>query len=211
MLADFILAIPVILLSLAIHEFSHGKAADMLGDPTPRAHGRLTLNPISHLDPIGALVLLLTQRFGWAKPVPINPYNFRNPRQDILVVSLAGPLSNVVLSFIFAQAYRIMYMAIVAGHLPLPQDNMTGIVFKMLEIGIVLNLALAFFNLLPVPPLDGSKILRGIIPHQWSHYLDFFEGPYGFMVVLLLLVTGVIGAILSPFIMFFTRLFLIGL
>lgn len=208
---QIILVIPVILLSLAVHEFFHGWAADRLGDPTPRAHGRLTLNPISHLDPIGALVLLVTQRFGWAKPVPINPRNFRNPIRDVMVVSVAGPASNVVLAFIFSVVLRIVDMAIRGGTLTLMPGSTTYYLVIMINIGINLNLALAIFNLLPIPPLDGSKILRGLIPYRYYHILDFLEGPQGFLIIILLLFTGILGGILLPMVQFIRNIFLWGL
>ncbi len=209
-MAELLLIIPVILLSLSVHEFSHGKVADLLGDPTPRAMGRLTLNPIAHLDPIGALVLLLTRRFGWAKPVPINPRNFRNPQRDILYVSLAGPMSNIGLAILFSLVFRFLLFLLQMGAITFAVGNFTYFLIEMIQLGIIINLALAIFNLLPVPPLDGSKILRGFLPFRYHQYLNFLEGPYGFMIIVLLLFTGVIGRIISPVILFFYRVLLIG-
>lgn len=209
-MAEILLIIPVILLSLSVHEFSHGKVADLLGDPTPRAMGRLTLNPIAHLDPIGALVLLLTRRFGWAKPVPINPRNFRNPQRDILYVSLAGPMSNIGLAILFSLVFRFVLFLLQMGAITFAVGNFTYFLIEMIQLGIIINLALAIFNLLPVPPLDGSKILRGFLPFRYHQYLNFLEGPYGFMIIVLLLFTGVIGRIISPIILFFYRVLLIG-
>ena len=211
MIVELILLIPVILLSLAVHEFSHGKAADMLGDPTPRAMGRLTLNPIPHLDPIGVLVLVLTRRFGWAKPVPINPRNFRNPLRDTMIVSVAGPASNIVLAFVFSLVFRFVFFLINAGVVAFTMGSVSHIILQMIQLGITINIALAIFNLLPIPPLDGSKILRGLLPYRFHEYLNMLEGPYGFMIILLLLVTGVLGMIVSPIIMFLYNLLLIGL
>lgn len=217
-MTELLLIIPVILFSLSVHEYSHGKAADMLGDPTARMLGRLTLNPIAHLDPIGALVLLITRRFGWAKPVPINPRNFRNPKKDIMLVSLAGPASNIVLALLFSIVLRLLFNGVTNGWLPyaIPQQgfsmgSITYFLINMFYIGITLNLFFAFFNLLPVPPLDGSKILRGVLPYRYQHYLDFLEGPQGFLIVMLLVFTGVIGGILIPIVSTIQSFFLIGL
>jgi len=209
-MTEILLIIPVILLSLSIHEFSHGKAADMLGDPTPRSMGRLTLNPIAHLDPIGALVLLLTRRFGWAKPVPINPRNFRNPQRDILLVSLAGPLSNIGLAILISFIFRFVLFLLKRGAINYAVGNFAFFLVEMIQIGIIINLALAIFNLLPVPPLDGSKILRGVLPYRYHQYLNFLEGPYGFMIIILLLFTGVIGRVISPVIFFFYNVLMFG-
>jgi Zn-dependent protease len=148
----------------------------MLGDPTPRLAGRLTLNPIAHIDPIGFLALILV-RFGWAKPVPINPYNFRNPRQGSLWVSLAGPASNFLLAWVLAILYR---------NLPLPVGTIWEAVF---QYSIWINLALAVFNLIPIPPLDGSHVLEYFLPaHQleWMYRLQ----QYGFLLLLFIIMFG---------------------
>jgi Zn-dependent protease len=177
MTAEFILiSLPILLVTITIHEFAHGKVADLLGDPTPRLAGRLTLNPLAHIDPIGFLMLVLV-RFGWAKPVPINPYNFRDPRKGTLYVSLAGPLSN----FFFAWTVSIIYKA-----LPFDYSPLLSMVFSYT---IWINLALGVFNLIPVPPLDGSKILEGILPYQ---QLDFFYRlqEYGFIILILVIMLG---------------------
>src|SRR3989339_47042 len=154
-----------ILIAITVHEFSHAKVADVLGDPTPRQAGRLTLNPIAHLDPIGFLMLILV-RFGWAKPVPINPYNFRNPRQGSLYVSLAGPLSNFFLDWV---------LGIILKSLPAYPDLVGTIFFYTIWI----NLALGVFNLIPIPPLDGSHILEYFLPpHQLEGFYRLQQ--YGF-------------------------------
>ena len=143
-----LISVPILLVVITIHEFAHAKVADILGDPTPRLAGRLTLNPLSHIDPIGLLMLFLV-RFGWAKPVPINPYNFRDPRRGTIYVSLAGPFSN----FFFAWIIAILYKT-----LPLPYNSTLSMMFSY---AIWISLALGVFNLIPVPPLDGSKVLEG--------------------------------------------------
>ncbi|MFA6430862.1 MAG: site-2 protease family protein [Candidatus Margulisiibacteriota bacterium] len=173
-LSFIVLTIPIILIALTIHEFSHAKVADILGDPTPRMAGRLSLNPIAHIDPIGFIMLLLV-RFGWAKPVPINPYNFRNPKMGNLLVSLAGPLSN----FIFA-----WLVAIVLKNVPLPE--MLGMI---LSYTIWINLSLAIFNLIPIPPLDGSHILEFFLsPYQMEAFYRL--QAYGYFLLLAILFFG---------------------
>lgn len=150
----------IILICISVHEYSHAKVADILGDPTPRAAGRLTLNPISHIDPIGFLMLLIV-RIGWAKPVPINPYNFRDPRMGMAMVGAAGPISN----FLFAWV-----LAIIIKTIPL-----TYFWFSILQYTIYINLALMVFNLLPVPPLDGSRIFAPFIPDEFYNNLERYS------------------------------------
>jgi len=171
MIEIIILAI-VVLLSISIHEFSHALVADRLGDPTPRLAGRLTLNPIAHIDPLGLLALLLV-RIGWAKPVPINPYNFKNPNQGMMLTGLAGPASNLFLAWV---------LAIVLKNVPIRTD----IWIMALQMGISINLALMIFNLLPVPPLDGSRIYTQYLPAEWQYNLE----KYGIFIL--------IGIILFP-------------
>jgi len=172
-----LISLPILLIVITVHEFAHAFVADRLGDPTPRLAGRLTLNPISHIDPIGFLMLILV-RFGWAKPVPINPYNFRNPRQGSLLVSLAGPLSNFMLAWVIAVLYRF---------LPIGYG---GMVFAyIIEYTIWINLALAVFNLIPVPPLDGSHILEYFLPaHQYEITLRMQQ--YGMFILLAIIFFG---------------------
>ncbi|MBU0502669.1 MAG: site-2 protease family protein [bacterium] len=174
-LTSLLIGLPIILITITVHEFAHAKVADVLGDPTPRQAGRLTLNPISHIDPIGFIMLILV-RFGWAKPVPINPYNFRDPRKGTIYVSLAGPLSN----FFFAWVVAIVYKT-------LPFDY--PLLNTILSYTIWINLALGVFNLIPIPPLDGSKILEGVLPYQ---YLESFYRMqrYGFLILIMIIMFG---------------------
>lgn len=164
-IAEYILLIPVILFSLTIHEYMHGFTAYKLGDNTPVLTGRLTLNPLSHLDPIGTLMLFIA-RFGWAKPVPVNPYNFRNPLRDTAVVALAGPLSNLAVGVLSGIAIKLIF-----GSVSL--FNVENPLMLLLLLFMQINLALAFFNLIPVHPLDGSKILYFVIPEQYRS--DFWR------------------------------------
>lgn len=163
-----------LLVAVTIHEYCHALAADKLGDPTPRAYGRLTLNPLSHLDPLGTLMLFLVH-FGWGKPVPIDPYNFRHPRRDEIIVSLAGPFSNFLLAFIFSR-------------FPSP----------ITYILTYTNLYLGIFNLFPLPPLDGSKVLLNILPIKSSLKIQQAFESHGYILIALLIFSGLLIRILNP-------------
>jgi Zn-dependent protease len=187
--SDMLFRIPALLIALTIHEYSHARMAVMLGDPTPRFMGRLTLNPIPHLDPIGLIMLWLAQ-FGWAKPVEVNPRNFSDPRQGMLYVSLAGPMSNVVLAFVTAVVIAILS---IFGLL----DDFWR---KMLTMLYLYNLYLAVFNMLPIPPLDGSKVLASLVPSYENNRIYSFLEQYGFMVLMALVILGVVRQIIYPFV-----------
>ena len=186
---------PPLLLALTVHEFSHGLAAYMLGDPTPKLAGRLSLNPIKHLDPLGTIALFITQAIGWAKPVPINPMNFKNPWRDMAIVSIAGPLSNLILAFIFGFFFNIFdSFKIIIGGL-----EISAPLALMCYLGVKINIGLGVFNLLPIPPLDGSKILVKFLPPSLrADYLKF--ELIGFLVIILLAVTGLLSVIIYPII-----------
>lgn len=194
---------PPILLAVTVHEAAHGWMAWRLGDPTARDMGRLTLNPISHLDPIGTLVFFLTQTIGWAKPVPINPMYFKNPKKDMIWVALAGPVSNIILAVVSAILLRE-----VIGPLSTWQSSYEYLIKPLLYMAFVsiqINIGLAVFNMIPVPPLDGSKVLMGLLPgHALDGYLKFEK--YGFVILLLLIFTGVTDRIIVPVINYANRL-----
>lgn len=179
-----------LVIAITIHEYSHSLTADKLGDPTPRSLGRLTLNPLKHLDPIGTIALIFFG-FGWGKPVPIDPYNFQKPKRDEILVSLAGPGSNLVLALI---------ISLVVKFLPL-NDVFT----LFLSVLIQINVILAIFNLLPLPPLDGSKIFLNLLPIEKSiQWQEAFE-KYGlFLTVILLFLpvggSNIISLIINPII-----------
>lgn len=196
-IAQFILLVPILLLSLSFHEYSHGKMADLLGDPTPEMTGRLTLNPLVHLDLMGALVLLITRRFGWAKPVQVNPRYFSNPRRGMMYVGMAGPAANIFLAVVLSLLLK--FFALPFG---LPRS-----IGMFLQIGVGLNLGLAIFNLLPLPPLDGSKILRGLLPRKYDSTLQQIEG-YGPFILLFLVFTGLLHSIIGPIWAFFYSILL---
>ena len=203
---ELILVIPVLLLSLSIHEYSHGYVSYKLGDPTPKANGRLTLNPIAHLSLMGSLVLLITRRIGWAKPVPVDPRYYKNPRKGMMLVGIAGPSSNLVLAAIFALIFRTV-MALISvnsvGAIGGQVSNLQYVILRFLMLAIIVNLSLGFFNLLPIPPLDGSNILRGLIPRNLDKYLNKLQGPLGMVILLVLAYTGILWGMISPFVNFF--------
>lgn len=198
---ELLLLIPVLLFSLSLHEFMHGYISYKLGDPTPKTEGRLTLNPLAHLDLMGSLVLLLTRRFGWAKPVPINPNYYKNPRKGMMFVSLAGPGANFFLAVLFALSARaiVYFSSAVLVELQMAgYGNLVQTIFSFFQLAVIINLSLGFFNLLPVPPLDGSKVLRGILPPRFDKYLRKLEGPYGMILLVALAYTGILWAIIGP-------------
>jgi Zn-dependent protease len=164
--------------------------ADRLGDPTPRSYGRLSLNPIKHLDPLGAIALL-TVGFGWAKPVPFNPAYFKNYKKDTALVGLAGPVSNLILAFTALLVAKILYLPTV-GLSGLSADIINIILIYMLRY----NIGLAIFNLIPIPPLDGSKVFISILPSKWYYNILRYES-YGQVILLLLLFTGMLNPVLN--------------
>lgn len=201
-----LLTIPL-LIAVTFHEVAHGWVADRLGDPTARYAGRLTLNPIKHLDLIGTLVFVFTRMIGWAKPVPVNPYNFRNPRGDMMLVSIAGPGANFAIAGISAFLYNILIGIRVS-----PEGFWEAVLIPlalMLRYCVVLNIGLGVFNLIPVPPLDGSKILMGILPYKHALAFSRIE-PYGFIILLGLIFFGITGYIIYPIIIVLRSLLIGG-
>ncbi len=169
-----------IVYAITVHEFSHAYAAYLLGDHTAKDQGRLTLNPIKHIDPVGFIVLLLAG-FGWGRPVPFNPYNLKNAKWSPVLVSLAGPASNIISFLIFGFALKFF----VIGGIVSP-DNLLA---SFLTILVYINFILAIFNLLPLPPLDGSKLLYAIIPQRYQHIVVRLE-MYGPWILLMLVIFG---------------------
>ncbi|MGE5581105.1 MAG: site-2 protease family protein [Bacillota bacterium] len=193
-----ILSLPWILLALSFHEFCHAWISFRLGDPTPEAEGRLSLNPLVHIDLLG-MVALIFFRFGWAKPVRINVKYYKNPMKGMLLVSLAGPGGNFILALLFALLIRMaqpLGLTSLFNRTVLIQSQLIN--FNMfLQIGLLINLSLGFFNLIPVPPLDGSKVLRYFLRGRAGYFYDRFE-QFGFFILILLLVVGVFNYVLNP-------------
>jgi len=177
-LTTLIARIVVLLIAFTVHELAHAVTADYLGDPTPRRMGRMTLNPLKHLDPFGTLMLIIAG-FGWAKPVMVNPMNMRgNPRTSMAIVALAGPLSNLIMAAAAAMFFRF---GLVDPNAAASSGTVLWLAF-LLEQFLVINLALAFFNMIPVPPLDGSKILFALLPAELVYRLRPLE-QFGFMIL----------------------------
>ncbi|MDP2676258.1 MAG: site-2 protease family protein [bacterium] len=176
---DIVFIIAIVIMSAVVHEFSHGYAALLLGDPTAKYQGRLTLNPIPHIDPIGSILVPFVLAFfggfiiAWAKPVPFNPYNLSNQKWGPAIVGAAGPLANIIMAVFFGIIIRM------ADMLSLPE-----VFVQVLFYIVFINVILAIFNLVPIPPLDGSKILFAVLPYRWMHVQQFLE-RYGFFLVLL--------------------------
>ena len=192
---QILLSLPIILLSLSVHETAHAIAANKLGDPTAKNLGRITLNPIKHLDPIGFLCMLLCG-FGWANPVPINSRYFKNPRRDMAISAAAGPVSNVILAFIFALLLKLSYVVLPSMITTQSALELASILVTFLSIGVSLNITLAVFNLLPVPPLDGSRMLYVFLPPKQYFGVMKYE-RYISLGIMVLLLIGVLDPVIS--------------
>ena len=204
---QLLLLAPPILLALTFHEFAHAYVANRFGDDTAKLSGRLTMNPLAHLDPLGTIMIFLVH-FGWAKPVPVNLNNLNNPKQGMLWISAAGPLSNILLALISGLLLRFFATMNIS-----PQPNsITEIFIIMVVWSLRINLALAIFNILPIAPLDGSKILYGLLPDRFAKHIHLLE-RYGPILLIGLIIssyiTGVsiLGQMIWPFVKFFSKLF----
>ena len=197
----------VLAFSLSFHEMAHAWTADKLGDPTARQLGRVSMNPVVHVDPIGTILFPLLSMvmaglaagagyrvgfIGWAKPVPIQVRNLARPRRDVILIALAGPASNILLAVVIAIVWRLLAFA------PAIDQSLAQPVAAFLVIGLLSNLGLAIFNLLPIPPLDGGKVLSNLLPLESGMKFDEFTGAYGFMILYALMLTGILGRIVSP-------------
>jgi len=198
----FLLSAVALLVAITIHEFAHAYAADKLGDPTPRLMGRLTLNPLAHLDPIGTILLLFIG-FGWGKPVLFDPYNLKNPRRDAAIIALAGPFSNLLLASVFSIILRVWSSPV----------SSLSVYSPILTPFIYYNVLLAIFNLIPIHPLDGGKILVGLLPSDIGHTFDRFMQRNGMWVLLLLIFpifggVSVITSVISPIVRLLLSIYL---
>ena len=186
------LSIVPFLFAITIHEFMHGYAAYKLGDNTAKNAGRLTLNPIAHIDPIGLLVLVITRMIGWAKPVPVNYYNIRH-KYGVAIVSAAGPLANLATAFLSALLFKL-FIVYIAGNIP---ENIAQPLEAMIFYSILINVSLFIFNLLPIMPMDGARIIWNFLPREQA---EKYEAPekYYFIIILVLIVSGVLSYIITP-------------
>lgn len=190
-------------MSLTIHEAAHAWTADRLGDPTARLLGRVSLNPLVHIDPIGTILLPLLAAFsrlpiiGWAKPVPVNINRLRNPRRDFMIVAAAGPLSNIAQAVVLALAFRGLWGS----------GSDASLLRRILEMAVEINLLLAFLNLVPIPPLDGGNVLAGLLPERAAVVLDGLR-QYGFILLYALMLTGILSQLIWPPTDFFLELLL---
>ncbi|GAB6154943.1 site-2 protease family protein [Desulfosporosinus burensis] len=189
-LTAIIANIPALMIGFAFHEYAHAWAADRLGDPTPRSQGRLTLNPFVHLDLFGTIMALLF-RFGWAKPVMTNPQYFRGDKQrGLMLVSLAGPVTNLIIAFV-AMFFWFLTMSWIEA------SAWSSIIELMFYSIVLMNLGLGIFNLLPIPPLDGFTVLGGLLPRSFAPRLQVIE-QYGMIILIVLLFTDILSKVLSP-------------
>ncbi len=193
LIRNLVISLPLFFFAVVIHEVAHGWMAERCGDTTARQMGRLTLNPFAHIDPIGTIILPLFLviasspiLFGWAKPVPINPRNFHNPKKDIIRVSLAGPGANIILAVLCSLLVRLSFLGV----------SQFPYIELILELTIFVNLILGIFNLIPIPPLDGSRILAGLLPVHLASKFSRLD-PYGFIILIILLYLRIINVLLD--------------
>jgi len=181
---SLLLSLPGILIAISFHEMAHAYAADAMGDPTPKDAGRLTINPLKHIDPLGFISMLLF-RFGWAKPVPVNPNNFKDRKKGMIAVALSGVLTNLLLAFLGMAAYLAV----------IPLNN--EILMTILQYIYIYNIVFAVFNIIPIPPLDGSQILVLFLPPK--ALMTYYKYQrYGMIVIFALAITGLLGIIINP-------------
>ena len=202
-LSSILIGFAIVIVALTIHEAAHAWTADRLGDPTARLLGRVSLNPIVHIDPIGTILLPLLAIFsglpilGWAKPVPVNVSRLRHHRRDFMIVAAAGPISNLLQAFVIAGVFRTLYDPSASDLLP-----------AILKDAVTTNLVLAFFNLIPIPPLDGGNVLAGLVPESAARVIDQVR-QFGFIALYALMLSGILSELIMPPTVFFYRLLLL--
>jgi Zn-dependent protease len=202
-ISSILIGFAIVIVALTIHEAAHAWTADRLGDPTARLLGRVSLNPLVHIDPIGTILLPLVSSIsgfpllGWAKPVPVNISRLRHHRRDFMIVAAAGPISNFLQAIVLSMVFRAVY-----------QPGDTGMLIAVLWKAVETNLLLAFFNLLPIPPLDGGNVLAGLVPEGAARVLDHVR-QFGFIALYLLMFSGILADLILPPTEFFLRLLLL--
>jgi Zn-dependent protease len=198
---NFIISMIVVICSITLHEFGHAFSADRLGDPTPRSESRVNLWPDKHFDPLGFFMIVFSsiagRGIGWGKPVMVNPRYFKNPRRDMVIVTVCGPVMNLILALVFGLAIRFILLS---GHPTwvFQDDGFLTTFGKFLFMFTSINLGLMFFNLIPIPPLDGSKIFAGLAPADLAYRYERFVGMYGMFILMALIVTGGVGYVIGP-------------
>ena len=206
-------ALPI-LIAITFHEVSHGYVAYRLGDPTAKMLGRLTLNPIPHIDPFGTIILPLMLYyltdgrfvFGYAKPVPINPMNFKNPKKDMAISAAAGPVTNILLAVLSFIVWKLVLIPLAGLSPEIVGEKVLRPLTMIFQSSIIVNVILASFNMIPIPPLDGGRVLTGLLPYKQAAAFSRIE-PFGFIIVLILIYSGIANYIIMPFIVFFLKLF----
>lgn len=200
-LQNFIISLIVTVCSITLHEFGHAVSADYLGDPGPRRDSRVNLWPDKHFDPVGFCMIVLTSIFGmgigWGKPVMVNPRHFRNPRRDMVIVTVCGPLMNLLLALVFGLTMRFIILSGHEASLYLEDGNTTTF-GQFMQAFMMINLGLMFFNLIPIPPLDGSKIFAGLAHADLAYKYERFMGMYGTFLLLVLIMSQSVGKIIGP-------------
>ncbi len=213
-LQRLLISAPAILVAITFHEVAHGYVAFRLGDPTAKMLGRLTLNPLAHIDLFGTIIMpimlfVLTDgrfMFGYAKPVPINPMNFKNPRKGMAISAAAGPATNILLALASVIILRLV-LGPLSGLFPdLARETLLKPLLMIFSASVLMNIVLASFNMIPIPPLDGGRVLTGLLPPRQALFFDKIE-PFGFIIVLVLIYTGIANLFIMPLISFFLKLF----
>ncbi len=192
-LLQMLALLPAIIIGISFHEYAHARTAIKLGDPTPKMQGRDTLSPLSHIDPIGFICLLIAH-FGWGKPVQIDPRYFKNPLKDQMIVSLAGPVMNLIIAFVSLIIWNVLTVTGVLTGLSDTAATAINIIFQYM---VIINISLFIFNLLPLPNFDGSKILMYFVPDKWKMRLLSIE-KYGFIIFLIIVITPIPQYVITP-------------